>query len=93
MAKMRRIRKPLAWTLSVMLIFTALPLTAFADEAVPPAGTTGAATVTAADLPEPTPEATVEPTAEPTPTPVPEPTATPEPTPEATPAVTSEPTV
>lgn len=93
MAKMRRIRKPLAWALSVMLIFTALPLTAFADEAVPPAGTTGAATVTAADLPEPTPEATVEPTAEPTPTPVPEPTATPEPTPEATPAVTSEPTV
>ena len=93
MAKMRRIRKPLAWALSVMLIFTALPLTAFADEAAPPAGTTGAATVTAADLPEPTPEATVEPTAEPTPTPVPEPTATPEPTPEATPAVTSEPTV
>lgn len=90
---MRRIRKPLAWALSVMLIFTALPLTAFADEAAPPAGTTGAATVTAADLPEPTPEATVEPTAEPTPTPVPEPTATPEPTPEATPAVTSEPTV
>uniref|UniRef100_UPI00402A5D0B peptidoglycan DD-metalloendopeptidase family protein n=1 Tax=Candidatus Scatomorpha intestinigallinarum TaxID=2840923 RepID=UPI00402A5D0B len=81
------------WALSVMLIFTALPLTAFADEAAPPAGTTGAATVTAADLPEPTPEATVEPTAEPTPTPVPEPTATPEPTPEATPAVTSEPTV
>lgn len=61
MAKMRRIRKPLAWALSVMLIFTALPLTAFADEAAPPAGTTGAATVTAADLPEPTPEATVEP--------------------------------
>lgn len=90
---MRRIRKPLAWALSVMLIFTALPLTAFADEAAPPAGTTGAATVTAADLPEPTPEATVEPTAEPTPTPVPEPTATPEPTPKATPAVTSEPTV
>ena len=93
MAKMRRIRKPLAWALSVMLIFTTLPLTAFADEAAPPAGTTGAATVTAAELPEPTPEATVEPTAEPTPTPVPEPTATPEPTPEATPAVTSEPTV
>ena len=93
MAKMRRIRKPLAWALSVMLIFTTLPLTAFADEAAPPAGTTGAATVTAADLPEPTPEATVEPTAEPTPTPVPEPTATPEPTPEATPSVTSEPTV
>lgn len=90
---MRRIRKPLAWALSVMLIFTTLPLTAFADEAAPPAGTTGAATVTAADLPEPTPEATVEPTAEPTPTPVPEPTATPEPTPEATPSVTSEPTV
>lgn len=90
---MRRIRKPLAWALSVILIFTALPLTAFADEAVPPAGTTGAATVTAVDFPEPTPEATVEPTAEPTPTPVPEPTATPEPTPEATPAVTSEPTV
>ena len=36
MAKMRRIRKPLAWALSVMLIFTALPLTAFADEAAPP---------------------------------------------------------
>lgn len=87
---MRRIRKPLAWVLSVMLIFTALPLTAFADEAAPPAGTTGAATVTAADFPEPTPEATVEPTAEPTPTPVPEPTATPEPTVEPTPAATPE---
>ena len=77
---MKRMKKPLAWLLSVMLIFTALPITAFADEAAP-AGTTGAATVTVADLPEPTPEATVEPTAEPTPestpTPVPEPTATP----------------
>ena len=71
---MKRMKKPLAWLLSVMLIFTALPITAFADEAAP-AGTTGAATVTATDLPEPTPEATVEPTAEPTP--VPEPTATP----------------
>lgn len=94
---MKRMKKPLAWLLSVMLIFTALPVTAFADEAAP-AGTTGAATVTAADLPEPTPEATVEPTAEPTPettpTPVPEPTVapTPEPTPEATPAATPEPT-
>ena len=94
---MKRMKKPLAWLLSVMLIFTALPMTAFADEAAP-AGTTGAATVTAADLPEPTPEATVEPTAEPTPettpTPVPEPTVapTPEPTPEATPAATPEPT-
>lgn len=90
-------KKPLAWLLSVMLIFTALPVTAFADEAAP-AGTTGAAAVTAADLPEPTPEATVEPTAEPTPettpTPVPEPTVapTPEPTLEATPAATPEPT-
>lgn len=94
---MKRMKKPLAWLLSVMLIFTALPITAFADEAAP-AGTTGAATVTATDLPEPTPEATVEPTAEPTPettpTPVPEPTVapTPEPTPEATPAATPEPT-
>ena len=94
---MKRMKKPLAWLLSVMLIFTALPVTTFADEAAP-AGTTGAAAVTAADLPEPTPEATVEPTAEPTPettpTPVPEPTVapTPEPTPEATPAATPEPT-
>lgn len=92
---MKRMKKPLAWLLSVMLIFTALPVTAFADEAAP-ASTTGAATVTAADLPKSTPEATVEPTAEPTPemtpTPVPEPTATPEPTPEATPAATPEPT-
>ena len=92
---MKRMKKPLAWLLSVMLIFTALPMTAFADEAAP-AGTTGAATVTAADLPEPTPEATVEPTAEPTPestpTPVPEPTVapTPEPTAEPTPAATPE---
>ena len=90
---MKRMKKPLAWLLSVMLIFTALPVTAFADEAAP-AGTTGAAAVTAADLPEPTPEATVEPTAEPTPemtpTPVPEPTVAP--TPEATPAATPEPT-
>lgn len=103
MAKMRRIRKPLAWALSVMLIFTALPLTAFADEAIPADSMPTTEDVlgpmlddTPLPTPEPTPEITIEPTPEPTPeaTPEPMPEATTEPTPEpsSAPETTSEPT-
>ena len=100
---MRRIRKPLAWALSVMLIFTALPLTAFADEAIPADSMPTTEDVlgpmlddTPLPTPEPTPEITIEPTPEPTPeaTPEPMPEATTEPTPEpsSAPEDTSEPT-
>ena len=100
---MRRIRKPLAWALSVMLIFTALPLTAFADEAIPADSMPTTEDVlgpmlddTPLPTPEPTPEITIEPTPEPTPeaTPEPMPEATTEPTPEpsSAPETTSEPT-
>ena len=103
MAKMRRIRKPLAWVLSIMLIFTALPLTAFADEAIPADSMPTTEDVlgpmlddTPLPTPEPTPEITIEPTPEPTPeaTPEPMPEATTEPTPEpsSAPETTSEPT-
>ena len=100
---MRRIRKPLAWVLSIMLIFTALPLTAFADEAIPADSMPTTEDVlgpmlddTPLPTPEPTPEITIEPTPEPTPeaTPEPMPEATTEPTPEpsSAPETTSEPT-
>ena len=101
---MRRIQKPLAWLLSIMLIFTALPLTAFADETIPAADSMPTTEDvlepmlddTPLPTPEPTPEVTIEPTPEPTPetTPEPMPEATTEPTPKPSPApeTTSEPT-
>ena len=104
MANMRRIQKPLAWLLSIMLIFTALPLTAFADETIPAADSMPTTEDvlepmlddTPLPTPEPTPEVTIEPTPEPTPetTPEPMPEATTEPTPKPSPApeTTSEPT-
>ena len=33
--EMKRMKKPLAWLLSALLLFTALPVTAFADEVAP----------------------------------------------------------
>mgnify|MGYP001622943896 CR=1 FL=1 len=101
---MRRIQKPLAWLLSIMLIFTALPLTAFADETIPAADSMPTTEDvlepmlddTPLPTPEPTPEVTIEPMPEPTPetTPEPMPEATTEPTPKPSPApeTTSEPT-
>ena len=92
---MKRLRKPIAWILSVMMILTTLPITALADEVTLSDSSSSALTVTSTPelevtpTPEPevtsTPEPEVTPTLEPEVTPTPEPEATPTPEPEATP--------
>ena len=76
---MKRLRKPIAWILSVMMILTTLPITALADEVTLSDSSSSTLTVTS------TPELEVTPTPEPEATPTPEPEATPSPEPEATP--------
>lgn len=93
---MKRLRKPIAWILSVMMILTTLPITALADEVT--LSDSSSSTLAVTSTPElevtPTPEPEVTPTQEPTqePTPTPESTATPVPTaePTAAPTVTPE---
>ena len=84
---MKRLRKPIAWILSVMMILTTLPITALADEVT--LSDSSSSTLTVTSTPElevtPTPEPEVTPTPEPEATPTPEPEATPTPEPEATP--------
>ena len=92
---MKRLRKPIAWILSVMMILTTLPITALADEVA--LSDSSSSTLTVTSTPElevtptpepevtPTPEPEVTPTLEPEVTPTPEPEATPTPEPEATP--------
>ena len=84
---MKRLRKPIAWILSVMMILTTLPITALADEVT--LSDSSSSTLTVTSTPElevtPTPEPEVTPTPEPEVTPTPEPEATPTPEPEATP--------
>ena len=84
---MKRLRKPIAWILSVMMILTTLPITALADEVT--LSDSSSSTLTVTSTPElevtPTPELEVTPTPEPEVTPTPEPEATPTPEPEATP--------
>ena len=84
---MKRLRKPIAWILSVMMILTTLPITALADEVTLSDSSSSALTVTSTPELEvtPTPEPEVTPTPEPEVTPTPEPEATPTPEPEATP--------
>ena len=92
---MKRLRKPIAWILSVMMILTTLPITALADEVTLSDSSSSTLTVTSTPelevtpTPEPevtsTPEPEVTPTLEPEVTPTPEPEATPTPEPEATP--------
>ena len=92
---MKRLRKPIAWILSVMMILTTLPITALADEVTLSDSSSSTLTVTSTPelevtpTPEPevtsTPEPEVTPTPEPEVTPTPEPEATPTPEPEATP--------
>ena len=86
---MKRLRKPIAWILSVMMILTTLPITALADEVTLSDSSSSALTVTS------TPELEVTPTPEPEVTPTPEPEVTPTPEPEVTstpePEVTSTP--
>ena len=84
---MKRLRKPIAGILSVMMILTTLPITALADEVT--LSDSSSSTLTVTSTPElevtPTPEPEVTPTPEPEVTPTPEPEATPTPEPEATP--------
>ena len=68
---MKRLRKPIVWILSVMMILTTLPITALADEVTLSDSSSSALTVTS------TPELEV--------TPTPEPEATPSPKPEQVP--------
>ena len=75
---MKRLRKPIAWILSVMMILTTLPITALADEVTLSDSSSSTLTVTS------TPELEVTPTPEPEVTPTPEPEATPTPEPEVT---------
>ena len=85
---MKRLRKPIAWILSVMMILTTLPITALADEVT--LSDSSSSTLTVTSTPElevtPTPEPEVTPTPEPEATPTPEPEVTPTPEPEATPS-------
>ena len=81
---MKRLRKPIAWILSVMMILTTLPITALADEVTLSDSSSSTLTVTS------TPELEVTPTPEPEVTPTPEPEATPTPEPEVTPTPESE---
>ena len=76
---MKRLRKPIAWILSVMMILTTLPITALADEVTLSDSSSSTLTVTS------TPELEVTPTPEPEVTPTPEPEATPSPKPEQVP--------
>ena len=76
---MKRLRKPIAWILSVMMILTTLPITALADEVTLSDSSSSTLTVTS------TPELEVTPTPEPEVTPTPEPEATPTPEPEQVP--------
>lgn len=71
---MKRLRKPIAWILSVMMILTTLPITALADEVTLSDSSSSTLTVTS------TPELEVTPTPEPEVTPTAAPTATPTPT-------------
>jgi len=84
---MKRLKKPIAWILSVMMILTTLPITALADEVT--LSDSSSSTLTVTSTPElevtPTPEPEVTPTPEPEVTPTPEPEVTPTPEPEATP--------
>lgn len=89
---MKRLRKPIAWIPSVMMILTTLPITALADEVT--LSDSSSSTLAVTSTPElevtPTPEPEVTPTPEPEVTPTPEPEVTPTPEPEATPTLEPE---
>lgn len=93
---MKRMKKPLAWLLSALLLFTALPVTAFADEVAPAVtaavDTTSETAPTAEPVPETEPEPSSAPTAAPTVAPTEEPSPEAEPSSAPTPAPTTAPT-
>lgn len=86
---MKRMKKPLAWLLSALMLFTALPVTVFADEVAPAVtasvNTTSETAPTAEPVPETEPEPSSLPTAAPTVTPTEEPTPEVEAEPSSTP--------
>lgn len=91
---MKRMKKPLAWLLSALLLFTALPVTAFADEVAPAVTASVDTTSETAPETEPVPETEPEPSSAPTAVPAVAPTEDPSPdsepssVPTAAPAVT-----
>lgn len=92
---MKRMKKPLAWLLSALMLFTALPVTVFADEVAPAVtasvNTTSETTPTAEPVPETEPEPSSAPTAVPSVAPTEEPAPETEPEPSSVP--TAAPTV
>ena len=89
---MKRMKKPLAWLLSALLLFTALPVTAFADEVAPAVTAAVDATSETAPTAEPVPETEPEPSSAPTAVPSVAPTEEPVPNSEPSSAPTAEPT-
>ncbi|WP_419016373.1 peptidoglycan DD-metalloendopeptidase family protein, partial [Hominenteromicrobium sp.] len=90
---MKRMKKPLAWLLSALMLFTALPVTAFADEVAPAVTASVDATSETAPTAEPVPETEPEPSSTPTAVPSVAPTEEPYPDSEPSSAPTAEPTV
>ena len=90
---MKRMKKPLAWLLSALLLFTALPVTAFADEVAPAVTASVDTTSETAPETEPVPETEPEPSSAPTAVPAVAPTEDPSPDSEPSSAPTAAPTV
>ena len=91
--EMKRMKKPLAWLLSALLLFTALPVTAFADEVAPAVTASVDTTSETAPETEPVPETEPEPSSAPTAVPAVAPTEDPSPDSEPSSAPTAAPTV
>ena len=90
---MKRMKKPLAWLLSALLLFTALPVTAFADEVAPAVTASVDTTSETAPETEPVPETEPEPSSAPTAVPAVAPTEEPSPDSQPSSAPTAAPTV
>ena len=90
---MKRTKKPLVWLLSALLLFTALPVTAFADEVAPAVTASVDTTSETAPETEPVPETEPEPSSAPTAVPAVAPTEEPSPDSQPSSAPTAAPTV
>ena len=90
---MKRMKKPLVWLLSALLLFTALPVTAFADEVAPAVTASVDTTSETAPETEPVPETEPEPSSAPTAVPAVAPTEEPSPDSQPSSAPTAAPTV
>ena len=90
---MKRMKKPLVWLLSALMLFTALPVTAFADEVAPAVTASVDTTSETAPETEPVPETEPEPSSAPTAVPAVAPTEEPSPDSQPSSAPTAAPTV